>query len=750
MKQFFKKPWSWTAQRLVANSEKDRTYTICCMVVFLLVTTSASIMVALGTPTGATSYTNLLDIGRAVAINGLLFFITTILVGVLLSFLPFSTPRLLLGGLIYSIGIIITVLIYDKSGKLFSFLVGIGVGLISLFIGLLFAMLFYRNKRRIVVFLILPIILVITIFIRIHDNEGNRSLDQSELVFADYTESILGENPGQEGDYSYTFFTYGSGEDKHRAEFGRDVTVQTPTVDASDFVTRWGNKREAFWGFDQTNLPVNGRTWVPEGVGPFPLILLVHGNHIMEHFSTGGYDYLGELLASRGFLTISVDQDFINFSNVSGIPDHNYKLRAWVLLQHLVQLQELNETPGNEFFQKIDFDRVGLVGHSRGGQAVSMVADHQRFFKNVRLREELATINIEGVVALAPTDRRVDGKKANLNNVSYLVIQGARDADVNDFRGDHQFYRTNFSKDDQGFKASLYIADANHSQFNSEWGRMDNSLPRGIFLNRKQTMDPEDQRRIAKVYLSAFFESVLHNREGYEQLFPDHQYGKDWLPETTFISKYQNSSYVPITEAKHASGEVFGGSEAFVETSGFREVEILRPEQRTGNNRPVDAVLLEWKGDATYTINLAEGFESELGLEKPEHLVVTMANVAEDGSVPAVEIELESVDGGGGVRSLEEIMPIPPVIETEFTHFGLFDTIFREGKYENSWEPVFQTFMIPIDSFFEPSRGELDLAQINKIKLHFRSESGKMLLEEVGACHRPNYVERGELSISKR
>ena len=46
--------------------------------------------------------------------------------------------------------------------------------------------------------------------------------------------------------------------------------------------------------------------------GRFPLVLVVHGNHDMKDFSDPGYAYLGELLASRGYIMVSVDMNFIN------------------------------------------------------------------------------------------------------------------------------------------------------------------------------------------------------------------------------------------------------------------------------------------------------------------------------------------------------------------------------------------------------------------------------------------------------
>src|SRR5699024_958969 len=136
-------------------------------------------------------------------------------------------------------------------------------------------------------------------------------------------------NPAEVGSYETEFFTYGSGSDKHRDVFGSDVAEETLAVDASHFIREWSDEREAFWDFDPTKFPRNGRVWMPEGEGDFPLILMVHGNHTMENFSTDGYDYLGELLSSHGFTFISVEEDYVNYSSFVGDPNDNYRLRSW-------------------------------------------------------------------------------------------------------------------------------------------------------------------------------------------------------------------------------------------------------------------------------------------------------------------------------------------------------------------------------------------------------------------------------------
>ncbi|MDZ7646020.1 MAG: hypothetical protein U5K54_01920 [Cytophagales bacterium] len=61
-------------------------------------------------------------------------------------------------------------------------------------------------------------------------------------------------------------------------------------------------------GIGVNQFPSNGRVWYSEGEGVFPLVLVVHGNHGMEEYSDPGYAYLGELLASRGFIVVFVDE----------------------------------------------------------------------------------------------------------------------------------------------------------------------------------------------------------------------------------------------------------------------------------------------------------------------------------------------------------------------------------------------------------------------------------------------------------
>jgi len=194
--------------------------------------------------------------------------------------------------------------------------------------------------------------------------------DDSPVVLAH--QSISAPNPGQNGTLTVRTLVYGSGTDKRRSAFRDSVVLKTQTVDGSALVSATpeiAKPRAKYWGFDFKKLPINGRVWYPNGDGPFPLVLVVHGNHNMKDFSDPGYGYLGQLLASRGFILVSVDENFIN-GNLRGENDG----RGWLLLEHLRRWRTWNDSSGSPFYHKVDMGNIALMGHSRGGEAVALVA----------------------------------------------------------------------------------------------------------------------------------------------------------------------------------------------------------------------------------------------------------------------------------------------------------------------------------------------------------------------------------------
>lgn len=94
------------------------------------------------------------------------------------------------------------------------------------------------------------------------------------------------------------------------------------------------------------------------------------------------------MLASKGYIAVSVDQNFIN-SGKSGHIGWDNAGRAWLLLKHLEQWKTWNDSKSHELFQKVDMENIALIGHSRGGEAVStakLFSELERFPNNAKLR----------------------------------------------------------------------------------------------------------------------------------------------------------------------------------------------------------------------------------------------------------------------------------------------------------------------------------------------------------------------------
>ena len=300
---------------------------------------------------------------------------------------------------------------------------------------------------------------------------------------------------------------------------------------------------------------------IRRATGPFPLVLIVHGNHSMEDFSDPGYGYLGELLASRGIIFASVDENFLNssisawveiYADRPGLQEEN-DARGWLLLEHLAQWRDWNSDPGHHFYNRVDIDRVALIGHSRGGEAVGIAASFNSLarYPDDANQEFDFGFNLRGVIAIAPVDGQYQPRDNGtpIRDVNYFTIHGSMDGDVQSFEGTSQYARVKFADEtEQRFKASLYVTGANHGQFNTTWENLDTGMFSAWTLDLDGIMDGEAQRDIARVFFSAFMEVVLRDRREYLPIFSDVRYAANWLPNTFYISQYANSAQLAIAD----------------------------------------------------------------------------------------------------------------------------------------------------------------------------------------------------------
>jgi dienelactone hydrolase len=571
---------------------------------------------------------------------------------------------------------------------------------------------------------------------------------------------ISAPNPTERGPYPVKLLFYGAGTDIRRPEYGSSVGIKTGTVDASDFFKefkgwrRWARKE--YWGFDFDKLPLNGRVWMPEGAGPFPLALIVHGNHNMADFSDPGYAYLGELLASRGFILVSVDENFLN-SGLFNDPPKQQAVRGWMLLEHLKLWRAWNQTPGSRFQGKVDMHRIALLGHSRGGEAAATATAFNRikyYPDDANIRFDYG-FDITSVVAIAPADGQYKpaGQHRWIEDVNYLTLQGAQDADVSSFMGSRQWDHVRYTQPGEWFKAEIYAYRANHGQFNSGWGRHDVGLPGSWLLNLKPLIPPEQQRQISAVYIAAFLEATLRDRREYVPLFEDWRVARDWLPDTLYVNRYQSASYAALAgyqeDADITTTTAPGGHIAGENLSIWREGRI--PWRR--GDRDYNGVFLGWnraKGApaATYTLTLPEGSAETWRLGDGSTVELSVATLDEDAPLPGKKkdkdapkksekktrespdftIELITNDGAIAKATVSRFAAVPPPLKEKFTKVR-----FESQIYQKDWEPVFQTVRVPVSRFQKDGAKDFDARRVSQMRLIFdRTPSSVICVSGIG------------------
>ena len=555
-----------------------------------------------------------------------------------------------------------------------------------------------------------------------------------------YVEQIDAPDPSLEGTYSYRTFFYGSGDDKHRKEYGKGVDFKTDPVDASPFMGA-SDGMPRYWGFDFDSLPLNGRVWVPDGDGPFPLVLIVHGNHNMKDFSDPGYEYLGKLLASRGFIAVSVDENFLN----QKFDDEN-DARAFVLLEHLNVWDTWNQTEGHAFEGKVDMDRIALIGHSRGGESAAHAAAFnrlERYPDNANIRLDY-NFSIRSVIAIAPCDGQYKpaGHPTTLENVNYLVIHGGHDADVSTFMGLRQFNRIYFTDDHFWFKSAVYVYRANHNRFNTAWGKLDATGLESWLINDKPIMDTESQRKVAKVLISAFLEATLNNRDEYLPMFKDIRKVAKWLPEDIYINRYEDSNFIitadfeedfDVTTTTIPDGRLLGEN-----LLTWKEAHI--PYRAKGDSTQENStVVLEWDEEneqdpnsseiGSYTVTLNPEVVSELELNRDMNIVFSIGAENDDQYEPLdLTIELCDSEGNCAALPLSSVGPVHPALTVRLAKWKWLEKKFVEEFSER----ILQTYEIPIHSFVE-NNSLLDPAKLESIRFIFdRSEKGIIMLDDIG------------------
>lgn len=452
--------------------------------------------------------------------------------------------------------------------------------------------------------------------------------------------------------------------------------------------TKW--VRDKYFSKTLSEVPIKGRLWYPEGATNVPLVILAHGNHRFTTPSYKGYDYLGKQLARQGIAMASVDMNMLNGFSKFGLKNEN-DARAYLLLENLEYLIKNSETK-TEFENLFDKNQIAFIGHSRGGEAASIAAELLNLKYNPDNGEKIKyDFKTKAVVAIAPTVDQYNfaNKDLKLKGLNFLTIHGTHDSDVDGFEGMKLYNNT--SLDDGRFKSAIYLGNANHGKFNSEW-KMDTDPPKSWFLNRASLLKSEDQQNIASFLIGEFLKASFFNTGDLNLIKNPEEYKEISTP---VWSRYQNASFDVIAnfDEDYDLTTFSHGKTRFDKLSVTEESTYIGDFDTEDNSLVIS-------GSGEYIFS----FVDYVPVKKYLSLDVMINDKEENYS--GMDLEIELVDDFGNAKSvkLEDYAKLQPKIKVEISKFQQFT---ENYDYNSS----FKTVKIPMEVF------NIDRDKIKYIKL---------------------------------
>jgi len=448
-------------------------------------------------------------------------------------------------------------------------------------------------------------------------------------------------------------------------------------------------------------------TPVSTALAKYPLVVIAHGRHGSATDSYLGYDYLGQHLASRGFVCASVALHQL----WEGWRIHH---RGVTILRHLSFL--LSDTTADAVVLNVrsrtDPQRVGLLGHSRGGEGVAAAQAIAAAASPAPPHRILA------VATFSPTDgpnwsETSPGPGPYTPSVPYLTLYGTADGDLSGYAGN-----TGIRVADRAPRPrhTIAIYGANHNFFNSTWGS-----------DGAPTITRPQQETLARAFMTPFFSQHLLGHQAYVELLSGYVVPPSVTAVGTTIQfsdeplrwvhlTVDDSQDAPAGAATNSLGEpnAGAGTTAFVEESLRYAALPLRNYYTHGT----DGLRASW-GGAPASVSFGVGGRSVLFYEYLSFRVAqrfrSTASLNPAGQPQTMSVTLS--DTLGHVS--------PPVVASLFKPIPFTSDV---GTYTKS---ILQTIRIPLRAF-TANGSPLDLRQLAAVRLAFdQTPAGELIFDDV-------------------
>lgn len=218
----------------------------------------------------------------------------------------------------------------------------------------------------------------------------------------------------------------------------------------------------------------------PSFTGTYPLVVISHGNgHCYDW-----YDFLGQHLASYGFIVMSHDNN-----TGPGI-----ETASTTTLQFTDKILLRQDTIGGGILSgHIDSTRIAWIGHSRGGEGVARAYD--RLVDEAYPTQRYSAKDIVVISSIAPTDF-LGTTKSDPHGVPYHLLYGSSDGDVCGCPDNSIAQSFGLLERATGPRQSTYVHGADHNDFNC-CGFDDFTGPSGTAIGRSEAQQVQKAAQLA-------------------------------------------------------------------------------------------------------------------------------------------------------------------------------------------------------------------------------------------------------------
>eukprot|EP00002_Diphylleia_rotans_P036278 TRINITY_DN797_c0_g1_i1.p1 TRINITY_DN797_c0_g1~~TRINITY_DN797_c0_g1_i1.p1 ORF type:complete len:704 (-),score=121.36 TRINITY_DN797_c0_g1_i1:246-2357(-) len=445
-----------------------------------------------------------------------------------------------------------------------------------------------------------------------------------------------------------------------------------------------------------------------------------------------GYEYVANILASHGYIVVSINANRGITCNSGGMSDFGLNLaRGRLVLRHIQLMSNVNNnifrqgTPSDSklstFVGKINFDEVGMMGHSRGGEGVRAAASIYRRPDSPVPPMILDAINFKAIFEIGAVDGQT---RVSLNapGLAWVQLLPMCDGDVSDLQGMKPFDRMLVKGESSGEPKALYfVYGTNHNFYNTEWQTSDST---GCTNHRAVFGDVNPcpaQTNIGAIAMVSFF---LNNVGSFPNPLLPGLYDTEFaLPSMVTNFTRVDRGYMPsMVAGQYISLEDF--SKASGQSSTGQTIDSEYFESYSHSSVPeahysAKAAAIRWSGATNarrpyLQVNFDSSAGAGLDLTAYNYINLRLARQEGNNYRTVTELTIRLVGPRGALSQ-------PVTLSSELQSF--------DGPYGGPYN--LHTILRTVQISF--SRFQMDMTKIYGIRFDMNSNSGAIYISRISA-----------------